>query len=443
MAAIIKSGFVDSLKEYKKKLMSYIPYYYQSQYYRDYYEYLMNSRTFQNESFHIESLNKILGHCYKNIPYYGDLFDSNQIDPCLHSMEDFQKIPFITKDIISNNIDKLVYKNGKCKIRKRTGGTTGLPMDFWTDKNDAIRENAFVHYHWNKVGFDNKKNNRIVIMRGFIPKGGSFYEKNNNNLILSTFMLSYKTIDLYIEQLNKFNPEFLHVYPSSLDLFVSLLKFSKHKLELKELKGIFTSSETLNDYQRYNFEKEFKVQVSDLYGHSEHCVFAIKNKNNKVYEIDHRYGFVELLRNRKSVMNKVDSTGDIVATSYHNYIMPLIRYKTGDKATSSGSSLGFINIQGREQDFFIDKDGINIPYICNDEAIWCIKDKIIAYQYSQNKRGIIKLKLENISKISTSDLKRVYDQFCHIYPTLTLKIETECKIARTDKGKFKYLVKNI
>ncbi|MGR5187693.1 hypothetical protein ACPV3S_19935 [Photobacterium damselae] len=441
MAAIIKNDFLDNLKWYKKQIMDHIPYYYRNSKYRSCYDYLVNS---ENESIYsLEKLNNILNHCYKNIPYYGKLFEIEQIDPKLKCLDDLKKIPILTKELISKNSDDLLYKNGKCKVKKCTGGTTGLPMTFWTDRNDAIRENAFVHYHWSKFGFDNKKSNRVAILRGVIPRNGHYYEKNHNNLILSTFMLSENTISFYIEQLNNFDPEFLHVYPSSLDLFTSLLNHSHINLKLKNLKAIFTSSENLNNYQKRMFEKVFNVPVSDLYGHSEHCVFAIKNGNNDIYEIEHRYGFVELLKDNESIINNSDLVGDIVSTSYHNYIMPLIRYKTGDRAISSGSDAGFKAIVGREQDFFIDKNGSNIPYICNDEAIWCIKEKIKAYQYHQYLAGHVILKLEPKSEISEVELEKIYEQFYHIYPTLILTIENNCEIKRTDKGKFKYLVKKI
>lgn len=80
-----------------------------------------------------EKLLELLNYAYKNCPYYKQLFDKDNIDT--RSLSCFKKIPFLTKDIIRKNANEILSKavNRLFFIKRRTGGSTGEPLEFYSD----------------------------------------------------------------------------------------------------------------------------------------------------------------------------------------------------------------------------------------------------------------------------------------------------------------------
>lgn len=94
---------------------------------------LKEIRTIQNKK-----LIKLIHHCQQNVPYYSKLLNNCEIT----YSEDLQKLPFLTKDKIRNNIKSLKATNLPAKRFKpnSTSGSTGQAMKFYFDrKTDVVR----------------------------------------------------------------------------------------------------------------------------------------------------------------------------------------------------------------------------------------------------------------------------------------------------------------
>ena len=58
-----------------------------------------------------QALQKMINHCYQNIPYYRDLFRSLNIFPeDIQTSADLQKLPHLDKKILQENYDRLISK---------------------------------------------------------------------------------------------------------------------------------------------------------------------------------------------------------------------------------------------------------------------------------------------------------------------------------------------
>jgi len=122
-----------------------------------------------------------------------------------------KKIPYLTKEIIRNNLDDLISKkyNKKNLRYVTTGGSTGTPMGFYQDKNREQKiEWAFTANLWSRIGYDTEKSYKMVILRGNIPKTGD-YEYIGKNLVLSSFNLIEDKMDNYIQRILDFKPDFI------------------------------------------------------------------------------------------------------------------------------------------------------------------------------------------------------------------------------------------
>ena len=93
------------------------------------------------DEYQLKELNKLLNHAYENVPYYSKLFDELGLNPNgIKSIQDLQKLPFLTKKIINKNIEDLKASNYP-KFRFEytyTGGSTGEPLKFYTEKGDWL-----------------------------------------------------------------------------------------------------------------------------------------------------------------------------------------------------------------------------------------------------------------------------------------------------------------
>lgn len=450
MATKVQFALKEKIKKLLRPLIYKIPNKYRyGSYYRDFYKQIddfFQLSLEEKRKVQLKKIQEIVKYAYFNVPYYKELFDKNNISYKINSFEEFEKIPYLTKDIIRNNLDRLKSQEKIKNIKITTGGTTGMPMEFFLDKKVVINEVAFVDYYWNKFSNKYKNTSRIAILRGNIPSKNKKFERIGNKLILSSFKLSKNNTEEYLKILEEFNPDYLHIYPSSLSLVAEYILENDIKINLPNLKGIYSSSETLNDFQRKIIEKVFKVKICDLYGHSERAVIAFDNIKNENYTLDLLYGYTELINeNNKSIISEALEEGEVVATGFWNKSMPFIRYKTGDKAISSGECDSLKKISGRNSEYFVDKDSNKIIFICSDEPFWNCKEKVDAYQYIQNEIGKCQLKIVKSKKylLSESDKKEIINELKRLYPNIEFHILYVENIERTERGKYKYLIQNI
>lgn len=394
----------------------------------------------------------LINHAYNNVPYYNEVFKNIGFEP-----EDFtdisvlKKLPYLTRAIIIQNADKLIATNYKPNkyVKVTTGGTTGMPLCFFEERNAFHREWGFIAGVWRSFGYKVCYQNRSVILRGE-STGNKFYRYQGNNLILSSFQLTEKTMYDYVNLIEKFNPEYIKAYPSSISVLAEYIVHNKIHLNLKNLKAIICSSEYLLDSQRTYIEKAFNKKVHIHYGHSEKCCLGIECELSNYYHLISEYGYTEIINSKGNDVSEEDELGEIVSTGFNNYVMPFIRYKTGDIAVNTqnecdcGRKYKIVKrIEGRIQNFFVDSKGALITMIVADKALWKVSSKLNAYQYVQNEPGKLILNIEEKEPLSSEEISQIKKHFLEYYPLFVLEIQKVNTIQRTKSGKFEYLIQNI
>src|SRR5690606_6958423 len=111
---------------------------------------------------------RMIHHCYREVPYYTDLFRRLNLPPDdIQVPREFARLPSMDKPTVRDNFDKLIarkHRNFLCR-EGMTSGTTGLPGRFVRDFNSINFENASVWRHWHSHGDHGK---RRVSLRGGI-----------------------------------------------------------------------------------------------------------------------------------------------------------------------------------------------------------------------------------------------------------------------------------
>ena len=402
-----------------------------------------------------EHLKRIVSYAWDNVPFYQKYWSEHGFTPdTFRSLDDFLKIPTIDKNNIIKYLEDFVPKDVD---RKRltlvtSGGTTGMPMQFYIDNSVARgKEIAFLlwgnyHYFGHKMFID-----KVAIIRGHrIPenklKKGVFWERSwtDNGLHFSSFHITEENYETYLNKLRAFKPRFIKAYPSSIVAFCYLMK-QHGDFGIPKLKGVICSSENVYDWQRKLVNETLGVEIHSFYGHSEKCVCAFQGNANKMY-FQPLYGFTEFLDDNLNPMKNDGRMAQVVVTGYCHEYFPLIRYKTYDYV-EVGSSDNFNKkvankIVGRSQEFVYDKNNNRIPFTNSDEVLWDTNG-IVAYQYVQETVGILSLTIQVTDEFDKNMINALETRANEIFVNFDIEIKIVDKIERTRIGKFKYLIQSI
>ena len=281
------------------------------------------------EEYHWQKISELLKYCFNYVPFYKSLWDEYGIKlKQIQNLDDFEKIiPYTNKTDIQAHPEKFVSEKIPRKelFSSNTGGSTGVPLTIYMLKSyTRAAENAHMHFLWSKMGFN--FGDRVARLRGdYIGKSRLYsYDPWRNMLILSSFSLANENFQENFRLINIYNVKYINAYPSTLFQLIQLAKEKQYKCQ--SLKGIFLGSENIFDWQVKEIESYFGVKVYYWYGHGELCALGGKCEKSNSYHFMPSYGYVEF-ESDVSISNDIS---EIIATTYINPAMPLVRYRTQD-----------------------------------------------------------------------------------------------------------------
>jgi phenylacetate-CoA ligase len=330
----------------------------------------------------LAKLKALLIHAEKNIPFYRKRFKDSGFKPELvENTDDLKKIPFLTKDDIRKNLDDLKWENCPGGLfRYNTGGSTGNPLVFYFDKRRQSYDKAarMLTHNWWDIGIGDKElylwGSPLEISKQ--DKLKEIRDSLTNELLISAFELSEKEIPGIMKKINKFRPDCVFGYPSTIALFCKMSEKLGYKLDDYGIKAVFTTAEVLFDHQKETITKAFgNTPVVDSYGSREGGFICHQCKEGNYHVIDSNY-ILELIKDGNEV--EEGQEGEVVITHLDAWGMPFIRYRTGDvarrgdKNCKCGRTWSTIkNIQGRTTDFIVTPDGrwqhaLSLIYVVRD-----------------------------------------------------------------------------
>ena len=236
--------------------------------------------------------------------------------------------------------------------------------------------------------------------------------------------------------MEKFEPEFLFGFPNTLTVFSAFMKKNGYR-PLRNLKAVIAHSETLYPWQRDLLAEVFGVRIFSIYVMTEFVVFAGECESSENIHMYPQYGlseFKDFDHGRK----------EIVATGFTNYAMPLIRYKTGDiviKGEELCRQCGrhhqlIQRIEGRINDFLINKDGRVIPRLMPVLKIFPNTRQCQFFQEEAGKAFLRIVRSETYAETDTLNIKaKLAEMLGPMKDTIDIKIEFVDSIPRTPAGK--------
>jgi phenylacetate-CoA ligase len=403
----------------------------------------------QIQKYQWQQLTALLHHAYEYVPYYTQLFKTRGITPDdIQSLQDFQQLPFLTKEIVQEHTNEFKATNYPAYTfeENSTGGSTGFLLRFNVEKGVWFAK----HLAYMKLLLERAECQSLDKSVQIIGREKPWeYRPLSRTLVLSSYQMTDQNLPRYIKKIRRLQPQYFIGYPSAITMLATYMKH--HSIELKEIKAIFCFGETIYDWQREFLEKFFQCRVHGQYGHREQCVLAGTCEKSNSYHIFPDYGFVELIdRNEQPVIQDGES-GEIVATGFHTGIFPFIRYKTGDIAIYSTHHCEcgrnyqlFKSIEGRVQDFMVSKTKRLVPLMGVLQLIAKSSPNMKEYQLCQDCEGEIKLHIVKKEGFSSDDVRHIRENFQkRLGDEFSLFFTYVDSIPRTNRGKYQFLVQKL
>ncbi|SEK60228.1 phenylacetate--CoA ligase family protein [Ectothiorhodospira marina] len=314
-----------------------------------------------------QRLQALLTHCQRHVPYYKETLSAAGLrDMETLTPEGFRRLAVLTRHDIRNHREDLVAPMWRGRlIPSNTGGSTGEPLTFYSDKVKESRHNAQKYFARSWFGvlpgqrqldfwgspIELGKQTRLVAF------------KNRwllNLALLSAFDLTDARLQGYAAYLASFKPRLIYGYPTV--IYRMALWLLDHPQALGNYRPALVSctSEMLLDHQRQAMQTAFGCPVVNEYGSRDGGLVA------------HECPFGHLHVMGEHVHVEVDEpdaegVGELLVTNLDGYGMPLVRYRIGDRGSLNedacpcgrpGPLLG--RLEGRSNDFLVGRDGKTI-----------------------------------------------------------------------------------
>jgi len=403
----------------------------------------------QIEEHQLSEIKKIVDYAYKNTIGYRKLYDNHGVTPdSIKTIEDIQKIPFVTKEMIGNNLEAFSVKTRERKYIT-TGGSTGIPFGFYRDNIAFAKELASKAYQYYRIGW--KEGDRQLVLRGLVIQSPNHikYYPRFNELRCSSYHLTPEYMELYRQRAFEYKPEWVKGYPSSLYIFAKFLEETKRPFP--SLKGVLCASENIYDFQKKLLSKVFGARIFSHYGHYEMAVLAGFCEYEDSYHVLPQYGYAELVDKNGDLVTRSGKTGEIIGTSFIMHATPFIRYRTQDVALFKGESCSscgrpyqiWERIEGRLQELIVTN---NDRYISTSMLNFHndVYDHIQKFQFYQREKGKVIFKFipketctdETVGYIRKQLLTKLGDD-------ISLEMEKVKEIPLTPRGKHRLLVQEM
>ncbi|WP_248134709.1 phenylacetate--CoA ligase family protein [Acinetobacter radioresistens] len=411
------------------------------QYYRNYYA---KSDLLKEKDLDLElkkRLEMFLEHATNTSPWFKS-----------YSKKDLYSFPILHKRELLLNLDKIKTINDSEGIISLTGGTTGASMKvIYTKENMQERFAILDHFraqHGYKLG---KKtawfSGKNLITKKDIENGiCSHYDFINKIRFYSTFLINEKNFDVYWNSLNKFQPEFLIGFPSSVFEICQIAKSKGLKYKGK-VKAFFPTAETVLMEHRQVISEVLGCKLVDQYASSEGAPFILECSAGNLH-IHPLTGIFEVVDDDL----KPARSGQMLVTSFTTYGTPLIRYQIGDTITLAdpvkqcrcGSFFPLVErIEGRTSDYILSPTHgkVNLGNISNST-----KDTkgIVCFQLIQDRLDLLEVKMVVSKEFNnTQELNFIKALRERVGDTVQFNINYVEDIPREKSGKFRIVKNNL
>lgn len=268
------------------------------------------------------ALRAMLTHAYENVPFYRAHFDSHGFDPRgFSTLEDIARVPFLEKRHLRETpVEQLVARGvnpSRCHVVS-TSGSTGAPLRMYLDLEAQRHQRVSAWRIQFEHGF--RWTWRTVEIR--MTLGGT-HPAQRLGVAPKTWLSILDAPEKWVAAIRDARPEVILAGASTLDALARVWPSDMPRPRI-----VISDGETLYPATRALIESRLGVAPVDVYGLVELSDFAWECEKHQGYHWNADSHYVEIV------------DGTIVATDMLQTGMPVIRYRTGDRADAMSGECG-------------------------------------------------------------------------------------------------------
>lgn len=402
------------------------------------------------EVWQLNKIKKLVKYAYEYIPYYHEVYQREGIHPQdIKSLQDFQSLPILTKENINQHLYELVSPHLRSKAyRNQTGGSTGQPMQFFIE-GSFWWWNAALEFRgrgWHGI----HQGDKVAWVWGAqrdMPDwswSNRFKASVMRYRYMNAFSMTEAKMQAFANELLRWQPVMIIAYPSALTLFAKYIQ-EHHFTGIHPLL-IETTAEKISEIERQLLKDVFHCKVVDHYSSRELGTIAYECEAGKLHVCETR--FLETIINNHPA--KSGQLGKIIVTSLNQFLMPLIRYETGDLGVledincSCRRCLSTLKeIAGRKVDFLVTADGqfVHGEYFA---YIFRAKHEVTRYQVYQADRQHLEVRLICNKNVDQTWLDAAESELHARFGTdMYISIQVVDSIPLTPAGKHRFIISEV
>ncbi len=356
------------------------------------------------EELQLQRLRLLLTHCYQHSQYFKKLWDKLGLRPVdVESLADFAHWPITSSDTMRDSAKEIrTSLPEKGCVRKRTGGSSGRPLEFSIDLAANERRIAGSHrgYAWAGATLGTRQTYLWGMPLGAGSHQHAWKDQLYNRYLyrrdfINSFDMHEKQAPSLVDRINGYRPQLIVAYTNP--LYSLARDIEQQQLQVAAPTALIVGAEKLHDYQRQMIERVFRAPVFETYGSREFSLIGAECERHLGLHLTQENLLVEIV-DHDGMPTPAGQEGDVVITDLFNKATPFVRYAIGDRGIAGfdscpcGRGLPLLRkIAGRQLDVLITADGRRLageyfPHLLKEYSA------VRQYQVVQRQRDLIELK---------------------------------------------------
>jgi phenylacetate-CoA ligase len=408
------------------------------------------------EAFQLVELRKLLGHAWRNVPFYRRRMDAAGLTPeRVRSVDDLRQLPVLSRDEATAEAEARRSTAAPfATIRKSTSGSTGQPLVFGYDDDSeywrqAVKLRGYgwagqrpgdltLHY-WGapakrpaplqraKIGLDRALRRELYVDCG--RRGDAELQQ-------------------VVELIRARRPRALVCYTQA---GADLARFVNQRgLRDWGTIPVICGAERLFGADREALARAFGPAVFETYGAREVMLIASESEAHDGLLVQMENLIVEVVvredgRERPAAPGEL---GEVVLTDLHNLGMPFIRYANGDLAIAGParpSACGrahqrLASVEGRVTETLRGADGARVNGLVFNVMFASVGDAVRQFQAVQHADQSITLRVVPNASFDDATRRVVHDVAARYLPGLPFELDTVQEIPTSPGGKRQVVV---
>lgn len=395
-----------------------------------------------------ESLKRLITFAYEQSAFHAARMKEAGVLPSDFSGPDaLASLPLMTRDDLHHHNATIRAANAD-EFQPETltsGGSTGVPVEFLSDRRALLYEKACLARHWMRAGI--RDDDKVATLRGLRLKVNPRKPtlRIGKELFVSTYHLTPATVEHVVREMRNAKVTVLNAYPSMAAYLANLIRDAG--CEPPKIRVVVTSSETLEDAQRSLVREVFGSEIFDYYGLTELVGNAGQCSELGGYHLSEEMGIVEITDDDGHPLPP-GSEGNIVMTGLLNFSFPFIRYVTGDIGSLSPNPCPcgrphviLSQIAGRKADYLLTPTGarITVAALNMHDSTW---ENVLQYQLVQVAKDRVEVVVVPSARFTPDDERRILAMIAPKLSEFSVSLRTEPEIRRTIRGKCPVIIRD-